>query len=125
MTVEIVEDWVNKLPRVERNQPLVIHGDRVFTPNEILAEVRAGTSLGAELQRIIEARAFTTVEEKYALAILRLKERLMKLPETYKTLIGEKIYTPSQLLEEIEKGTRIGRMLIEAEMTNLEEILKK
>jgi len=125
MTVEIVEDWVNKLPRVERNQPLVIHGDRVYTPNEILAEVRAGTSLGAELQRIIEARAFTTVEEKYALAILRLKERLMKLPETYKTLIGEKIYTPSQLLEEIEKGTRIGRMLIEAEMTNLEEILKK
>jgi len=125
MTVEIVEDWVNKLPRVERNQPLVIHGDRVYTPNEILAEVRAGTSLGAELQRIIEARAFTTVEEKYALAILRLKERLKKLPETYKSIIGEKIYTPSQLLEEIEKGTRIGRMLIEAEMTNLEEILKK
>jgi len=125
MTVEIVEEWVNKLPRIERNQPLVIHGDRVYTPNEILAEVRAGTSLGSELQRIIEARAFTTVEEKYALAILRLKERLKKLPETYKTLIGEKIYTPSQLLEEIEKGTRVGRMLIEAEMTNLEEILKK
>jgi len=125
MTLEIVEDWVNKLPRVERNQPLVIHGDRVYTPNEILAEVRAGTSLGEELQRIIEARAFTTVEEKYALAILRLKERLKKLPETYKSIIGEKIYTPSQLLEEIEKGTRVGRMLIEAEMTNLEEILKK
>lgn len=125
MTLEIVEDWVNKLPRVERNQPLVIYRDRVYTPNEVLAEVRAGTSLSEELQRIIEARAFTTVEEKYALAILRLKERLKKLPETYKSLIGEKIYTPSQLLEEIEKGTRVGRMLIEAEMSNLEEILKK
>ena len=125
MTLEIVEDWVNKLPRVERNQPLVIYRDRVYTPNEVLAEVRAGTSLGMEFQRIIEARAFTTIEEKYALAILRLKERLKKLPETYKSIIGEKIYTPSQLLEEIEKGTRVGRMLIEAEMTNLEEILKK
>ena len=125
MSLEIVEEWVNKLPRIERNQPLVIHGDRVYTPNEILAEVRAGTSVGAELQRIIEARAFTTVEEKYALAILRLKERLKKLPETYKRIIGGKLYTPSQLLEEIEKGTRVGRMLIEAEMANLEEILKK
>ena len=125
MSVEIVEAWVNGLPRVERNQPLVIHGDRAYTPNEILAEVRAGTSLGAELQRIIEARAFTTVEEKYALAVLRLKERLKKLPETYKRIIGGKIYTPSQLLEEIQKGTRIGRMLIEAEMTNLEQVLKK
>ena len=125
MSVEIVEEWVNGLPRVERNQPLVIHGDRAYTPNEILAEVRAGTSLGAELQRIIEARAFTTVEEKYALAILRLKERLKKLPETYKRIIEGKMYTPSELIEEIQKGTRIGRMLIEAEMTNLEEILKK
>lgn len=125
MSESNVRMWVNSLPKIERNQPLVISGGRAYTPNEVLAEIREGSATGAALQRKVETHDFTAIEEEYALAILRVKERLRKLPESFKIAsIDGEMYSPSQMLEEIEKGTAAGREMVEAEMSRLEEVTK-
>ena len=125
MSESIVRAWVSSLPKIERNQPLVIHAGRAYSPNEVLAEVREGSTVGTELQRKVETRDFTEIEAKYALAILRLKERLAKLPPTFKIAsIGGKMYSPNEMLEEIEKGSQAGREMVESEMSRLEEVTK-
>ena len=125
MSIETVRTWINSLPRVERNQSLVICEGSAYTPNEILTEVQSGSELGKKLQGIVERREFTDIEVKYALAVLRLRERMAQLPESFRFVVADGTgYSPADMLKEIEKGSRIGREFIESEMTRLEEVLK-
>jgi hypothetical protein len=126
MSIETVSAWINSLPRVERNQSLVICEGRAYTPNEILTEVQSGSELGKKLQGIVERREFTDIEAKYALAVLRLRERMTQLPESFRFVAADGTsYSPAQMLAEIEKGSRIGRSFVEDEMTRMQEVLEK
>ena len=68
MSRELVEQWIRRLPSIERSQPLVILGDSAYSPNQVLDEVTRGTPIGSQLQGIIEQRRFTEAIDKYALA---------------------------------------------------------
>lgn len=126
MSIETVRTWINSLPRIERNQSLVICEGRAYTPNEILTEVQSGSELGKKLQGIVERKEFTDVEAKYALAVLRLRERMAQLPETFRFYGADgSSYSPSEMLEQIEKGSRVGRQFVESEMTRMQEVLGK
>lgn len=123
MSTELVEQWFQRIPSIERAQPLIILGDTAHSPNQVLDEVRRGTPLGAEMQRIIEQRRFSEVMDKYALAVLRLKERLGKMPPDTSLIVGTRTYSPHQAIQEIQSGTKVGRSLIEAEVRRVGEVL--
>ena len=123
MSKEIVEAWYNKIPMIERDQVLVICEGTAYSPNAILEEVNKDSAIGMTLQKIIEERRFTDVLDKYSLGVVRLKERLKKLPPEFGIVVEGKRYSPQELLYEIENGTKVGRRFIESEITRTEEIL--
>jgi len=123
MSLEIVQRWLEKMPRIERDQPLLAIDTSAYTPNQVLDEVRRGTALGKALQAKIERRAFTDIQDKYSLAILRLKERLGRMPKDTRLVYGVRTLTPQQVINEIQQGTKLGRQLIESEITRVEEVL--
>lgn len=124
MSLQVVEQWYQKIPSIEKNQPLIISGSSVYSPNQVLDEVRKGTALGNVLQKVIETRSFTDAIDKYALAIARLKERLAKMPADTRIVWSQRSYSPQQMLKEIQDGTKVGRSMIEAEANRVEEVLK-
>ena len=125
MSKEIVEAWYNKIPKIERNQLLVICEGVAYSPNAVLEEVNKDSAIGLTLQKTIEERRFTDVLDKYALGVERLKARLRKLPDEFGIVVSGKRYSPAELLYEIENGTKVGRQFIETEITRTEEILRK
>lgn len=124
MSKQTIEAWVSKIPKLERDQPLIVLGDSAYTPNQVLSEVSRGTALGNQLQQKIEAGKFSPAMDKYALALLRLRERLGKMPSDARIAHGGKVFSPQELLKEVEAGTPIGRSFIEAEVKRTEEVLK-
>ena len=48
------EAWVNSLPPFERDSPYLSFGGRFWTPNQVLAEMKAGTPTGKKLQEAEE-----------------------------------------------------------------------
>lgn len=124
MSRQVVEQWYQGIPTIERNQPLIVSGSSAYSPNQVLDEVRKGTALGAQLQKVIETRSFTEAIDKYALAIIRLKERLAKMPPDTKIVCGNRTYTPQQMIQEIQQGTKAGRSMIETEANYVEQVLK-
>ncbi len=120
-----VQKWFDSLPRIERDQRLVVYEGRAYTPSEILTEVKNGSGLGEKLQEIIEARRFTSIENKYGLALIRVKERLEKLPKEFRIVFEGKMYSPEDMLKEIQEGTRVGRAFVEAEIKRIEEVLSQ
>lgn len=125
MSREIVEAWYNSLPAIERGQPLIILEGQAYTPNQVMSEVRAGSALGNQLQGVIERRQFTHVMDKYGLAVARLEDRVAKMDPSMQVTVGMRTFTPEQLLHEVEEGTRVGRMLVEAETRRVEEVLER
>jgi hypothetical protein len=123
MSKESIEAWVSKIPKLELNQPLIILGGTAYTPNQVLSEVSRGTALGNQLQEQIEKRQFTAAIDKYALALLRLRERYSKMPSDARIAHGTRVFSPQELLREIESGTPVGRSFIEAEVKRTEEVL--
>lgn len=123
MSKEIVNAWYSKIPKIERDQVLVICEGVAYSPNAVIEEVRKDSAIGMTLQKIIEERRFTDVLDKYSLGVVRLKERLKKLPPEFGIVVEGKRYSPQELLYEIENGTKVGRRFIESEITRTEEIL--
>jgi hypothetical protein len=124
MSKDIVAAWYQKLPSIERNQPLIVLGNSAYTPNQVLSEVTQGTALGNQLQQTLEARRFSPTMDKYALALLRLQERLGKMPSDARISSGTRVFSPQELLKEVESGTPVGRSFIESEVKRTEEVLK-
>ena len=129
MTLAIVKRWFNRLPEAERDLPIVTVGGVAFTPRMILAEVERGTPLGRRLQAMIETGqlAASGPEDLERLAKLRLKMVLERLPE--RPLIAclredhVRVYTPRQLLREVEAQTELGRAFIEAELEAMRRLI--
>jgi hypothetical protein len=121
-----VEEWYESIPKIERSQPLIVKGGRIYTPDEVLAESRSCTALGRELGQTVERKDFTDIVDEYAVAVERLRERVAKLPEGMTIAgISGRAYTPSELLSQVEEGTDIGRALVDAEMSRMRSVLRK
>jgi hypothetical protein len=121
-----VETWARTIPKIERQQPLIVADGYAFSPDAALREIESGTDIGRKLEQKIIARDFTDIKDEYALAVERLRERLSKLPESMSIVsVAGAQYTASDALNEVEAGTRIGRALIDAEVTRISEVLQK
>lgn len=120
MSKEFILKWYEKIPRAERNMPFIVHKGKVYTPTDIYNLALQG-KLDEELQKKIEKGEFTSIEEKFKIGLERLRKILKNLEKTnIKIAVGTKIYTPKELLKEIEKGTKLGRQLLEAEIEKWE-----
>lgn len=127
MTLHVVRAWYNRLPPAERDLPILILDGLAYTPNTVLAEVMRGSIVGERLQRLIEeGRLSNSGLEEEQLAKIRLKELLRRYPERplVAVLREGRIFTPSQLIEEIERGTPVGRMLVISEIEYMKFLLR-
>jgi len=124
MTLELVSRWFQKLPQYERDLPLLVVNGVAYTPRAALQEVRRDTALGRKLQTLIEAGRFGAQE--WTLAKLRLKKMLETMPEkplVATLLIPPRTFTPSQLAEEIQRETDIGKQWIRTETQHMRYLL--
>lgn len=123
---EVIE-WFKKVPKVERFMPFLVYKGKVYTPSDIV-ELAKQNKLPDDLKKKVLSHQFTTILDKYIIGIERVRKVLKNLQSKGKDIqiaIGGKIYTPEQLLKEVERGTKIGRMLVEAEIDKWEILWKK
>jgi hypothetical protein len=131
VTLARVRAWFNRLPPYEQDLPLLMLDGVAYTPRMALAEVERGTSLGARLQTLIESGRFgTTFQDETTLAKIRLKEILARYPpdKPIVATIGTpelpgKAYTPSELMEEIQKETARGKQWVQAEVQHMRRLM--
>jgi non-canonical (house-cleaning) NTP pyrophosphatase len=109
--------------------PIVMYNGVAYTPRQILEEVERGTQLGTVLQQMVESgtpvlgqNPTLSQRELEELAKMRLRQLLSRptaalfaVLSNTGTGVTERIYTPQQILEEIEKGTPFGKQWIKAE----------
>jgi len=122
---EVIE-WFKKVPKVERFMPFLVYKGKVYTPSDIV-ELAKQNKLPDDLKKKVLSHQFTTIIDKYIIGIERVRKVLKNLQSKgdIQIAIGGKIYTPEQLLKEVERGTKIGRMLVEAEIDKWEILWKK
>lgn len=128
MTKQVVSNWFGKLGQLEKNLPLLIYQGNVYTPQAAYDEVMRGSPLGDALQNLIEKQSFgTTATDEQTVAKLRLTEIMRNKPDkpyiATLTAIGPKVYTPSQLLTEIQSGTDIGKQWVNGEISHMRKIV--
>ena len=123
MSFEAIEKWFSGIPKAERNMPVIPYEGQTLTPLQIYDMARNGT-LPADLQRKIEMRQFTTAEEIYKLGVERVKSYLESAPPNLTIYVGTKPYTLKQMLEEVEKGSAVGRAFVEAEIRKWERLYR-
>jgi hypothetical protein len=86
-----------------------------------------GSIIGERLQRLIEeGRLGNSRLEEEQLAKIRLKELLRRYPDRplVAMLREGRVFTPSQLIEEIERGTPVGRVFIRGEIEYMRFLLR-
>jgi len=128
MTLEVIRRWFSKLPESERDLPIVIYNGIAYSPRAILYEVMRGTKVGKHLQGKVEAGELgTTSQEEYYLALLRLKQILSRYPPNKPILASltypPQLYTPQQLINAIERGTPLGKRLVNTEIQHMRYLL--
>ena len=124
MSLEIVRAWVNSLPEIEHDMPVIRYAGRVYTPREIL-QLAENEELPDEIQEMIERRQFTTAEDVYLIGLERVKKYLSSLPEDMIIYFGTQPYRVAELLQEVEKATPVGRAFVEAEIRKWERIYRE
>jgi len=124
VSLEAIRDWVSRIPKAELDMPSIPYQGKVYTPKQILEMAEAGT-LPEELQEKIKAGAFTTAEEVYQIGLQRVKKYLEQLPPKLTLYVGTQPYTVKELLEEVEKGSPIGRAFVEAEIRKWETLYRR
>lgn len=121
MSKELISRWFSKLGEAEKDLPLLLSESNIYTPRTALNEVMRSSELGNKLQALIETGRFgTTAYEEEQVAKIRLRQILQAQPEKplFATLSG-KVFTPSQLLQEIESNTAIGVQWLNNEKTHM------
>jgi hypothetical protein len=125
MTKEFVSNWISKLPEAEKDLPLLLVDSSAYTPRVAYNEVMRGSDLGNKLQALIESGRFgTTYSDEQTIAKLRLTEIMRTKPEKplFATLSG-KVFTPTELLQEIKSDTQIGQQWIQNEISHMKAIV--
>jgi len=125
MTKQVVSNWFSKLGQSEKNLPLLIYQGNVYTPQVAYDEVMRSSPLGDVLQGLIEKQSFgTSAEDEQTVAKLRLTQIMRTKPDKplFATLSG-KVFTPSELLQEIENDTDVGRQWVGTEISHMKRIV--
>jgi len=123
---EVIE-WFKKVPKAEIGMPFLVYKGKVYTPSDIV-QLAKQNKLPDDLKKKVLSHQFTTILDKYIIGIERVRKVLKNLQSKGKDIqiaIGGKIYTPKQLLKEVETGSKIGRILVEAEIDKWEILWKK
>jgi hypothetical protein len=126
MAKQLVQNWYNKLPSAERDLPLILLNGIVYTPTAAYNEVMRGSPVGNQLQTLIETGKFgTSPTDAQTIAKTRLQQWLQSQPQKplFATL-SNKVYTPSQLLEEIQAGSSIGNQWVNNEISHMTSIMQ-
>jgi hypothetical protein len=128
MTKELISAWFGKLSDAERNLPLLIVAGVAYTPRAVYDEVMRDSPLGNQLQALVERQSFgTSYSDEQSIAKLRLTEIMRTKPEkplfATLTLDGQRTFTPSELLQEIQKETDVGRRWINNESEHMKRIV--
>lgn len=132
MSKDLVSKWFTKISPVEQNMPLLVLNGLAYTPRQAYDEVMRGTLIGDQLQNLIETGRFgTAVEDEKALIKMRLRMSLQSKPQDKPLFVAlptsgvqPKVFSPAQLLEEIESGTAIGQQWINNEANYMRRILQ-
>jgi hypothetical protein len=130
MTKQLLSSWISKISPNEKNLPLLILNGSRYTPQQAYDEVMRGTSVGDQLQQLLEqGRYGTTPDEELALVKQRLQTDILSKPQDkimyVKIQLGGQIaFTPAQLLTEIQNETPIGLEWINGEKANMLRILQ-
>jgi hypothetical protein len=129
MSKALIAQWFGKLGPSEKTQPLLVVNGLAYTPQQTYDEVMRGTPLGTQLQALVEKGTFgTTPEDQTELAKIRLQQRLSQkdpnkpfMASLPSSGVGVKIYTPAQIIQEINSNTPLGQQFITSEI----ELMKK
>lgn len=130
MSLKIVKSWYENLPPAERDLPLIILNNKAYSPDEVLQEVRNGTSLGEQLQDRVERRDWgTPLSTKEQLAKERLKKILEKRPVDIVALVRPS-ESPDKAAEQLkhdieEERTDFAKKMISQETEYLERVRSK
>ncbi|HEX59729.1 MAG TPA: hypothetical protein ENF26_06250 [Methanomicrobia archaeon] len=129
--LEKIERWVSRLPKSELEMPILELDGVLYTPLDILEEVRAGTELGERLQERWEElrggiRTLHNDETMYELARVRLLKRLQERPVRIMTLTAgmPTEITAEQLMRDIETGGDLGESLVKAEVKVIQRLIR-
>jgi hypothetical protein len=127
MTKELANKWINKLSEVEKDLPLLLVDGYAYTPRIAVNEIMNGSVLGARLQALIEMGKFGTSSlEEQAIAKVRLQTILASKPQDKPLFatMSNKVFTPAQLMEEINSGTQIGQQWLNGEISRMSQIVR-
>ena len=130
--LEAVERWFKRLPPDERDMPILRYKGRSWTPRQILREVRAGTSIGKELQEHLERLVLGLHEGEIPLELA--EERLLMWLEEFKRKYGPKApvfitltegpISAEELIRQIRERRGLGGELLETEREYIMEMLR-
>jgi hypothetical protein len=129
MTLARVSAWFNRIPSFEKDMPLLIVGGVAYTPRATLQEVQRGTSVGVQLQALVETGSFgTAVDVERTLAKVRL-EKVFSTGDPNRLLVATlgtlgRTYTTAQLLDEIRKETPLGQQWIAGEISHMRTLMR-
>ena len=127
MSKELVARWFNKISATEQDLPLLLVDNYAYTPRMAYNEVMNGSVLGARLQALIEMGKFGTSSlEEQAIAKVRLQTILASKPQDKPLFatMSNKVFTPAQLMEEINSGTQIGQQWLNVEISRMSQIVR-
>jgi hypothetical protein len=126
MTLQKVEAWVNRLPALDRDLPIIVHGGRTWTPNEILNQIKTCPTCQTSqaLQAFIEARSFGQEANPWQLAKQRLIKMFQLRPAIIHVLGIPGKLSPQTIISQVEQETPFGQSLIQAEMQRMTLILQ-
>ena len=107
---ERIRSWYEKVPKMERDIPIILFEGRIYTPNEVIREVERGTRLGKDLQSYMETEIFAspTLREWRIVGKKRALKWAEKLPEDFSIIsFGGRIATKKDIKKMIveEKET--------------------
>lgn len=126
MSLELMRRWVASLPPSERNLPLLHVGGMFYTPLQALHEVERGTSIGEQLQKLVEEGRFGTDLVNLAKARLQV---ILKEAGPYKiaSLSGKEVTTTEleKMLQQDNLSDTILQRLLAAEIQVAEKSLNK
>ena len=126
MSKDLVQKWYNAISNQEKDLPLILVDGIIYTPTTAYNEVMRSSPVGLKIQELIETGRFgTTTEEEQTMAKIRLEQWLKSQPDKplFATL-SNKVFTPSQLLEEIQSGTSIGEQWQKNEILHMKTLMR-
>lgn len=127
MSKDLIQKWYNAISNQEKDLPLILVDGIIYTPTTAYNEVMRSSPVGLKIQALIETGRFgSTSEEEQAIAKTRLEQWLKTQPpdKPLFATLSNKVFTPSQLLQEIQEGTSIGQQWSQNEISHMRRLVQ-